>query len=299
LVGAAAADAVRAVADPDPDDAPESPEYRVVEDGNSPPETGVLPPGELVGGLAPAGGSVAPVVPVPGALGADPLTLGVDALTLGVDALTLGVDTLTPGTETSTLGTETSTLGTDTPTLGTEIPTLGTDIAGAGNDIPALGTDPPTDACAHTPVTSPAPAMVSDAPNAIHARPRTSASHGQRRQCLLARAVQRDQAVDACDFEYLQHRLVVLRADHRQRPATKLVQPHDGAHQHADGGRVDERHRREVQDQAPGAGVDVIGHAPFELRARRVVDLPTGDQHDDVLAVLGGRAGCIVTSSPM
>jgi hypothetical protein len=50
----------------------------------------------------------------------------------------------------------------------------------------------------------------------------TSTSHSERRECLLARAIQRNHALEAGDRKYLQH--ILMRANHRQRSAVGFVQ---------------------------------------------------------------------------
>jgi hypothetical protein len=90
-------------------------------------------------------------------------------------------------------------------------------------------------------------------------------------------------------------RRVLVRADHRQRALAELVQPQDGADEHADGRGVDEAHGRQVEHQPPPARVDAVVDALPQLRAGRVVDLAAGDEHGDIFAKTHTLDRCVVT----
>ena len=77
-----------------------------------------------------------------------------------------------------------------------------------------------------------------------------------------------------------------MRGHDRQRSATGLVQPRDGAGEDADRRRVDERDLGEVEHQPPSTGLDGADQTRPQLRAGLVVEFASHGQ-DSEIAVFG------------
>lgn len=142
-------------------------------------------------------------------------------LTLGVLSETFGVLTLTPGADRLMLGSVTFVLGTVTSTPGTGRLTSGSERLTFGS-------------CSGNPSSVPASSSILRA--GCLDLVCTSVSGCQGRECIAARAMQRDQAVDSGDLEDASHAVVFTAADDRQRTLAELVQAHHCPHEHADRG---------------------------------------------------------------
>src|SRR5579884_154430 len=107
----------------------------------------------------------------------------------------------------------------------------------------------------------------------------------QLRDRLVARAVDREHAVEPRDLEDL--RDVAVAADERELAVVR-AQPLDAADEHAERRRVDERRVGEVDDDLPAALADHLEQLLLELGRRVEVDLAGERDHVGVVGQLLG-----------
>ena len=105
------------------------------------------------------------------------------------------------------------------------------------------------------------------------------------RHSFVAGPVDREDAVEAGDFEDL--RDVPVAADERELPVVR-AQALDPSDEHAEGGRVDEGGRREIDDHLLAALADHLEQLLLELRGRVEVDFAGQGDHVGIVGELLG-----------